>query len=98
MDVSQAFPMGRAKRVLLAMSGGVDSSVAGGLLRQQGYEVVGVTLHLWDASGQARVGRCCAPEDRQDARRSADVLGIPHYVLDEREAFRRDVEIGRAHV
>lgn len=73
------------------MSGGVDSSVAGGLLRAQGHEVVGVTLHLWDARGESQVGRCCAPEDRQDARRSADVLGIPHYVLDEREAFRRDV-------
>jgi len=73
------------------MSGGVDSSVAGGLLRAQGHDVVGVTLHLWDAQGDSQVGRCCAPEDRDDARRSADVLGIPHYVLDEREAFRRDV-------
>jgi len=79
------------KRVLLAMSGGVDSSVAGGLLRAQGHEVVGVTLHLWDAEGEAKVGRCCAPEDRRDARQSADALGIPHYVLDERQAFARDV-------
>jgi tRNA-specific 2-thiouridylase len=80
-----------AERVLMAMSGGVDSSVAAALLHEAGHEVVGVTLHLWDASGAQQVGRCCAPEDREDARRSADALGIPHYVLDEREAFAAEV-------
>lgn len=78
-------------RVLVAMSGGVDSSVAAALLHEAGHEVVGVTLHLWDASGAQQVGRCCAPEDREDARRSADALGVPHYVLDEREAFAAEV-------
>ncbi len=78
-------------RILVAMSGGVDSSVAAALLHEAGHELVGVTLHLWDASGDQQVGRCCAPEDREDARRTCDHLGIPHYVLDEREAFRRDV-------
>ncbi|MBO6938673.1 MAG: tRNA 2-thiouridine(34) synthase MnmA [Deltaproteobacteria bacterium] len=78
-------------RILVAMSGGVDSSVAAALLHEAGHELVGVTLHLWDASGDQQVGRCCAPEDRDDARRTCDHLGIPHYVLDEREAFRRDV-------
>ncbi|MAQ17043.1 MAG: tRNA 2-thiouridine(34) synthase MnmA [Sandaracinus sp.] len=78
-------------RILVAMSGGVDSSVAAALLHEAGHELVGVTLHLWDAAGEQMVGRCCAPEDRDDARRTCEHLGIPHYVLDEREAFRRDV-------
>lgn len=78
-------------RVLVAMSGGVDSSVAAALLKEQGHELVGVTLHLWDASGADKVGRCCAPEDRDDARRTCEALGIPHFVLDEREAFRATV-------
>lgn len=80
-----------SERVLVAMSGGVDSSVAAALLREAGHEVVGVTLHLWDASGASKVGRCCAPEDREDARLTADALGMPHYVLDEREAFASEV-------
>lgn len=78
-------------RVLVAMSGGVDSSVAAALLQEQGHDIVGVTLHLWDAEGEDKVGRCCAPEDREDARRTCDHLGVPHYVLDEREAFRVEV-------
>jgi tRNA-specific 2-thiouridylase len=82
---------GRPGRVLVAMSGGVDSSVAAALLQEAGFELVGVTLHLWDARGDSQVGRCCAPEDRDDARRSCDALGIPHYVIDERDAFRQQV-------
>jgi tRNA-specific 2-thiouridylase len=78
-------------RVLVAMSGGVDSSVAAALLKEQGHELVGATFHLWDAQGDNKVGRCCAPEDRDDARRTCDQLGIPHYVIDERQAFRNDV-------
>jgi len=79
------------RRVLVAMSGGVDSSVAAALLVEAGVEVVGVTMHLWDAEGADKVGRCCAPEDREDARRVAAHLDIPHYVVDEREAFRKHV-------
>lgn len=79
------------ERVLVAMSGGVDSSLAAALLHEQGYDVVGVTLHLWDAQGDSKVGRCCAPEDRDDARRTCELLGVPHYVLDERDEFRRHV-------
>ncbi len=79
------------RRILVAMSGGVDSSVAAALLHEQGHEVLGVTMHLWDATGEHQVGRCCAPEDRDDARRTCEHLGIPHYVIDEREAFRAEV-------
>jgi tRNA-specific 2-thiouridylase len=78
-------------RVLVAMSGGVDSSLAAALLHEQGHTVIGVTLHLWDAEGEDKVGRCCAPEDRDDARRTCELLGIPHYVLDERAAFHAHV-------
>jgi tRNA-specific 2-thiouridylase len=84
-------PMVEPMRVLVAMSGGVDSSLAAALLHAEGHSVIGVTLHLWDASGDNKVGRCCAPEDRDDARRTCELLGIPHYVLDERAAFRAQV-------
>jgi tRNA-specific 2-thiouridylase len=78
--------------VLVAMSGGVDSSVAAARLVDGGYDVVGVTLHLWDYPDDGSVrGRCCAPEDQRDARRVADHLGIPHYTFDRRELFRRHV-------
>jgi tRNA-specific 2-thiouridylase len=80
------------QRVLVAMSGGVDSSVAAALLRAAGYEVVGVTLRLWDTPDDGTVqGRCCAPEDVHDARRVADHLGIAHYAFDRRREFRQYV-------
>jgi tRNA-specific 2-thiouridylase len=80
------------ERVLVAMSGGVDSSVAAARLVRAGFDVVGVTLHLWDypETGSPQ-GRCCAPEDVHDARRVADVLGFPHYAFDRRELFRSEV-------
>ncbi len=81
-----------ATRILVAMSGGVDSSVAAARLCDQGYDVVGVTLHLWDYPDDGTVrGRCCAPEDQHDARRVADHLGVPHYTFDRRELFQRHV-------
>lgn len=80
------------KRVVVAMSGGVDSSVAAALLLEQGYQVIGVTMRLWDLP-QEEAGRaaCCSPEDIYDARAVANQLGIPFYVLNMKEAFQREV-------
>lgn len=78
-----------ATRVVVAMSGGVDSSVVAALLHRAGYEVIGITLQLYD-HGEAthRKGACCAGQDIQDARRVAEHLGIPHYVLDYESRFK----------
>lgn len=81
----------RGERVVVAMSGGVDSSVAAARLQDDGWDVVGVTLHLWDSPDPALESRCCAPEDQHDARRVADRLGFPHFTFDRRELFRERV-------
>ena len=79
-------------RIAVAMSGGVDSSVAALLLSEAGHEVVGLSMQLWDHSGEAgRTGRCCTLDDLSDARRVAWALGIRHYVLNLEDEFRRDV-------
>jgi tRNA-uridine 2-sulfurtransferase len=79
-------------RILVAMSGGVDSSVVAALLAEAGHEVIGVTLQLYDhGAASGRKGACCAGQDIHDARRVADRLGIPHYVIDAESRFARAV-------
>jgi cysteine desulfurase len=84
---------GGRPRIVVAMSGGVDSSTAAALLVDQGFEVVGATLKLYDAAGTAASigGRCCGPRDIEDARATAAALGFPHYVIDESTAFGAQV-------
>ena len=79
-------------RVVVAMSGGVDSSVVAAMLKAAGHDVIGITLQLYD-HGEAtfRKGSCCAGQDIYDARRVAERLQIPHYVLDYEERFQRAV-------
>jgi tRNA-specific 2-thiouridylase len=82
----------KKERVLLGMSGGVDSSVAGHLLTRQGYEVVGVTMKVWPQDCMSRAeDKCCGPSAIADARAVAHKLGIPHYVVDEADRFEQVV-------
>ena len=79
-------------RVVVAMSGGVDSSVVAAMLAEEGYDVVGVTLQLYDhGAALAKKGACCAGRDIHDARRVAETMGFPHYVLDYENMFREAV-------
>jgi tRNA-specific 2-thiouridylase len=82
------------KRVVVAMSGGVDSSVAAALLVEQGYEVIGMMMRLWSEPGigaAAPANRCCTPDQMADARRVAGLLGIPFYVVDVQDHFRQTI-------
>jgi len=79
-------------RVVAAMSGGVDSTVTAALLKQAGYDVVGVTLQLYDhGAAVQKAGACCAGQDIRDARAAAEKMGVPHYVLDYESRFRQEV-------
>jgi len=83
----------KPKRVLVAMSGGVDSSVAAVILKQRGLDVIGITMQLWgsDAPEGSRLSGCCSPEDIHDAKRVAEHIGIPHYTLNMRKDFHSHV-------
>ena len=79
------------QKVVVAMSGGVDSSVAAALLKQQGYDVTGMMLRLWSEPGKEESNRCCTPDAMAQARRVAGILDIPFYVIDAKEVFRETV-------
>ena len=81
------------KKIAVGMSGGVDSSVAAALLKNQGYDVFGIMLRLWSEPGQSTNGqnRCCSPESITRARQVAAMLDIPFYVLDAKNVFHESV-------
>src|ERR1035437_4055800 len=79
-------------RIVVAMSGGVDSSVAAALLEEQGYDVVGLSMQLYDPrEGEAAFGSCCSIDDLHDARRVASALDIPHYIVNLERRFEETV-------
>src|SRR5712671_5201691 len=82
-------------RIVVAMSGGVDSSVAAALLADEGHDVIGLSMQLYDASGardgERAFGRCCTLDDLHDARRVAAAINIPHYILNFERQFNEQV-------
>jgi len=85
--------MVKKKRVMVAMSGGVDSSIAAAILKEQGYEIIGATMKIWSGEQCGKHGprSCCSLKDIEDAKRVCDALGIRHYVLNFEEVFRKEV-------
>ncbi len=79
------------QKVVVAMSGGVDSSVAAALLKQQGYVVTGMMLRLWSEPGKEESNRCCTPDSMAQARRVAGILDIPFYIIDAKDVFKQTV-------
>jgi len=92
MDMFREMSEARKTRVIVGMSGGVDSSAAAALLLEQGYEVVGITLKLWPQDCVSRAeDKCCGPQAVTDARAVCHKLGIPYYLIDEADAFQKQV-------
>jgi tRNA-specific 2-thiouridylase len=91
MNIQPSSQETASRHVVVAMSGGVDSSVAAALLVQQGYQVTGLMLRLWSESGRQDDNRCCTPDAMAQARRVAAMLGIPFYAIDAQEAFYQSV-------
>jgi len=97
--LSCLYKVTKSKTIAVAMSGGVDSSTVAAMLRSEGYEVIGLTMQLWNqrrlaghpGMPEAVHGRCCSLDDVYDARRVAETLGIPYYVVNHEERFERDV-------
>ena len=91
--------MPASKTIAVAMSGGVDSSAVAAMLRAEGHDVVGLTMQLWnqrrlaghEGMPEAVQGRCCSLDDVYDARRVAETIGIPYYVVNQEDRFERDV-------
>ena len=90
-DRAEDAPSSAHDRVVVAMSGGVDSSVAAALLREQGHDVIGLSMQLYDHSGEGGFGSCCTIDDLHDARRVASRLGVPHYILNFEREFQQTV-------
>jgi tRNA-specific 2-thiouridylase len=80
----------KTQKIVVAMSGGVDSSVAAGIMKERGFEAVGVSLQLWNYSNSDnRFGTCCSLDDLADARRVAERVGIPYYILNMEKNLRK---------
>ena len=84
-------PLAEKPRVVVAMSGGVDSSVTAALLADQGYQVIGMMMRLWSEPGCEQDNRCCTPDAMAQARRVSAILGIPFYAVDAQQVFRETV-------
>lgn len=77
--------------ILVAVSGGVDSSVVAAMLAEQGYPVIGVMMHLWSEAGKECENKCCTPQSMEEARKSAQTIGYPFHVIDAAEIFRKQI-------
>ena len=77
--------------IVVAVSGGVDSSVVAAMLTKSGYPVIGVMMHLWSEEGKECENKCCTPQAMDDARQSAQTLGFPFYTIDAADIFKREL-------